>query len=119
MTKRVFLAAILGAIAMFIWSAIAHTVLPLGEAGIRQINNEQALLSAMQATLSEPGFYMFPNMPPGNDQAQYQRKISTGPSGMMVYFPIRDFSFGKSLLVEFLTELLQALIAIYLLSRAR
>jgi len=116
MAKHVLLAGILGTLAMFVWSAIAHMALPLGEAGIRQITNEQPLLGAMQSTLSEHGFYMFPNMPPGNDQAQYQQKIETGPSGMLIYFPKRDFSLGKSLAIEFLTQLVQVLIAVYLLS---
>src|ERR1044072_2821419 len=119
MKKHVLLAGIGGAIAMFLWSAIAHMALPLGEAGISRISNEQTLLDAMQSTLSQPGLYMFPNMPPGNDQAQYQQKIKTGPSGMMVYFPRREFSFGGSLATEFITELVQALIAVYLLSLTR
>ena len=33
MTKRIFLAGLLGGIAMYVWTAIAHMVLPLGEAG--------------------------------------------------------------------------------------
>lgn len=46
--RRIFLAALLGAIAMFIWTSIAHMALPLGEAGIREIHNEAAVLDAMQ-----------------------------------------------------------------------
>jgi len=42
---RVFLAGILGGIAMFVWTSIAHTVLPLGEAGIREIPNEKTVLT--------------------------------------------------------------------------
>ena len=51
--KRIFLAALLGAIAMFIWTSIAHMALPLGEAGIREIPNEAAVLSAMQSSIAE------------------------------------------------------------------
>ena len=116
MNKRVLLAGVLGAVAMFLWSAIAHMALPLGEAGIKQIDKEQALLSAMQSTLSAPGMYMFPNMDHRGDQAANEKKIATGPSGLLIYFPSRDFSFPKSLAIEFVTELLQALIAVYLLS---
>jgi len=116
MNKRVLLAGVFGGIAMFVWSSIAHMVLPLGEAGIRQIDKEEALLVTMQSTLNQPGFYMFPKMPPGNDQAAYQAKIANGPSGMMVYFPRREFAFGKLLGVEFTTELVEALIAAWLLS---
>jgi hypothetical protein len=116
MNKRVILAGVLGGVAMFVWTSIAHMLLPLGEAGIKQIDKEEALLGAMQSTLNAPGFYMFPNMPPGNDQAQYQQKIANGPSGLLIYFPRRDFSFGKLLGFEFITELIEALIATYLLS---
>src|SRR5260370_11204093 len=55
-------------------------------------------------------------MTPGTDMAQYQKKIATGPSGLLIYFPSRDWTFGKSLAIEFMTQLLQALIAVYLLS---
>jgi hypothetical protein len=116
MNKRVLLAGVLGAVAMFIWTFIAHEVLPLGEAGIQQISNEQALLTQMNSTISAHGMYMFPNMPPGGNQAEYEQKIANGPSGMLIYFPKRDFAFGKSLAIEFFTELAQAMIAAYLLS---
>jgi hypothetical protein len=116
MNKRVLLAGVLGAVAMFLWSAVAHMALPLGEAGIKQIPKEEALLSTMQSTLSEPGLYMFPNMAPGGDMAQQEQKMSKGPSGMLMYFPKRDFAFGQLLGVQFVTQLVQALIAVYLLS---
>jgi hypothetical protein len=116
MNKRVFLAGVLGAAAMFIWSAIAHMALPLGEAGVQQIDKEDALLSTLQSTLSSHGLYMFPKMSPGGDQSQNEKKLATGPSGLLVYFPSRDFVFGKSLAIEFVTQLLQTLIAVYLLS---
>ena len=116
MNKRVLLAGVLGAVAMFLWSAVAHMALPLGEAGIRQIPKEEALLSTMQSTLSEPGLYMFPNMAPGGDMAQQEQKIAKGPSGMLMYFPKRDFVFGQLLGVQFVTQLVQAMIAVYLLS---
>jgi hypothetical protein len=116
MNKRVLLAGVLGAVAMFLWTFIAHELLPLGEAGIQQISNEQALLSQMSSTINAHGMYIFPNMPPGGNQADYEQKITSGPSGMLIYFPKRDFSFGKALAIEFGTEFVQALIAAYLLS---
>ncbi len=117
--KRTLLAGVLGALAMYIWTFLAHMLLPLGEAGIKQIDNEQPLLAAMQTSIPGHGLYMFPSMPPGGDQAQYQNKIANGPSGLMVYFPKRDFSFPKLLGIEFGTELLEAMIAVVLLSFTR
>jgi hypothetical protein len=51
MTTRAFLAAILGGIAMFIWSFIAHDLLPLGEMGMREFKNEAAMLDALKTNL--------------------------------------------------------------------
>jgi len=58
---------------------------------------------------------MFPNMT-NMDQAAYYKKIATGPSGMLIYMPKREFSFGNTLVVEFLTELAETLIVVWLLS---
>ena len=118
MNKRTMIAGVLGALAMYIWIFIAHMALPLGEAGIKPIDNEEPLLAAMKSTLSAPGMYMFPKMD-ASDQAANERKMATGPSGMMVYFPSRGFNFGKSLAIEFLTELVAVMIAVYLLTLTR
>ena len=115
MSKRVLIAGVLGALAMYFWVSIAHMALPLGEAGLRQIDNEEPLLAAMKSTLPDHGTYIFPKMNPG-DQAASEKKMATGPSGMLIYFPARDFQFGKSLAIEFLTELLPVMIGMYLLS---
>jgi hypothetical protein len=119
MNRRVLLAGVLGAVAMFLWLMIAHMVLPLGEAGIRQIDNDQALLSTLQATLHTQGLYMFPKMDPAASMEENERKLATGPSGLLIYFPKREFSFGRLLVVEFLIDLLQSLAAAYLLSLTR
>jgi hypothetical protein len=116
MNKRVLIGGILGGDAMYAWTFIAHMFLPLGEAGIRQIDNEQGLLAQMSSTLNEYGMYMFPRMPPDGDQARYQQSVAAGPSGLLIYFPRRNFNFGASLAVEFVVELLQAWIVVFLLS---
>jgi hypothetical protein len=68
MTKRIILAGVLGAVAMFIWTAIAHMVTPLGEAGIGEIPNEEAVLAAMRSSIgAKTGLYMFPGMGLGPD----------------------------------------------------
>jgi len=50
---RILLAGVLGGIAMFVWTSIAHMALPLGEAGIGEIPNESAVLGAIQSSMGE------------------------------------------------------------------
>ena len=127
---RILLAGIFGGIAMFIWTSIAHMALPLGEAGINEIPNESAVLSAMQSSIGDKtGLYIFPGLGVGKNATreekseamkQMQQKIAANPSGILMYHPPgRPFAFGKSLVIEFSTEVLQAILVIWLLVQTR
>src|SRR6266516_1653184 len=119
---RILVAGIAGGIAMFVWTSIAHMALPLGEAGINEIPNESALLSAMQSSIGDnAGLYIFPGLGVGKNATreekseamkQMQQRIAANPSGILMYHPPgRPFAFGKSLAVEFSTEVLQGILA--------
>jgi hypothetical protein len=126
MTTRIILAGVLGGIAMFIWSFIGHDLLPLGKAGLREISNEAAFLDAAKSNLSDDGLYIFPGLGLGPDATGQQKKdamkqamekATSGPSGMILYHPTREFVFGKLLAVEFATELLQSFLVVFLLAQ--
>jgi len=130
MTKRILLAGILGGIAMFLWSSVAHVILPLGHAGIEEIPNEASVLSAMYASLGEKsGMYLFPGMElgahPTREQEHaamqhYGEKLAGNPSGLLIYHPpgAKALTPGQ-LAAEFLTELAEALIVVFLLAQTR
>ena len=127
---KILLAGVLGGIVMFVWTSIAHMALPLGEAGINEIPNESAVLSAMQSSIGDKtGLYIFPGLGVGKNATgeekreamkQMQQRIAANPSGILMYHPPgRPFAFGKSLAVEFSTEVLQAILMIWLLAQTR
>src|SRR5437016_2385349 len=127
---KIFVAGILGGIAMFIWTSIAHLALPLGEAGIREIPNEQSTLAPLQQSIGEKeGLYLFPGLGLGPNPTREQRheamkhvsdKYASNPSGFLVYHPPgRPLTFGKWLAIEFATELVEAIIAVWLLAQTR
>ena len=127
---RILLAGILGGIVMFIWTSIAHMALPLGEAGINEIPNESAVLSAVQSSMGDKtGLYIFPGLGVGKNATreerreamkQMQQRIAANPSGILMYHPPgRPFVFGKALAIEFSTEVLQAILVIWLLAQTR
>jgi hypothetical protein len=125
MAKKL-LAGVLGGIAFFLWSFVAHDVLPLGKAGIKEIPNEQTVLSSMKANMPEEGLYLLPGLglPENATRAQQSaamearmHKVETGPSGLLVYHPALNFSFGRALAVELGTNILQVLLAVILLGQ--
>ena len=130
-TTRIFLAGLLGAMAMFAWTAIAHMATPLGEAGVQNTMKDEELLSALKSNAKDKdGFYMYPSMglPPDATHAQqseamekYPEKLEKNPSGFFIYHPAgsRPMNMGKFLTVEFITELIEALLVVTLLAQTR
>ena len=125
---KILLAGILGAVAMFIWTAIAHMASPLGEAGVTEIPNESTVLSTMQSNIADQtGLYIFPGMAVGKNATRQEKneamkhmgeKMATNPSGILMYHaPGRPFTFGKWLGIEFGTELLEAILVVFLLAQ--
>jgi hypothetical protein len=130
MTKRVLLAGLLGGIAMFIWSSVAHMALPLGEAGVKEIPSEPAVLQAMVGSIGQvSGFYFFPGTGLKPDATkeekqaatqQYDQKLAMFPSGILIYHPPgTPFVMPQKLATEFATELIESLLVVILLVQTR
>jgi len=123
MTMRVLIAGILGGIAMYIWSTIAHVALPLGQVGFSQMPNEAAVLSAAQASNgAKDGLYFFPWVDPKDPQMMQKMNaaLKTNPSGLLLYHPpghgMSDMA--GPMIAEFIKEVAQALVAALLVSLA-
>src|SRR5205823_13300618 len=127
---KILLAGVLGGIVMFIWTSVAHMFLPLGEAGISEIPNGSAVLSAMQSNIGEQtGLYICPGPGVGKNATRQEKseamkhmaeKMATNPSGILMYHgPGRPFTLGKWLGIEFGTELLEAILVVFLLAQTR
>ena len=127
---KILFAGVLGGIVMFVWTSIAHMALPLGEAGVREIPNESAVLSAMQGNMGEQdGLYIFPGPGVGKNATREEKseamkhmgeKMAVNPSGILIYHaPGRPFTLGKWLGIEFGKELLEAILVVFLLAQMR
>jgi hypothetical protein len=129
MNKKTIFGGVLAAVVMFIWSGIAHEVLPIGQMGIKTTANEEAVLAGLKSNLSEPGLYFLPGhelMKPEfkalsrEQQAAvmkaWQEKSTTMPNAIMVYRPVgQEFNWGKFLGLEFLSDVFAGLIFAYAL----
>jgi len=126
--KRILLAGILGGFNLFVWLFVAHELLGLGEVGVKEIPNEAAVLGAMQAAIPDTGFYIFPGFGLGPKltreqqnaaMPEYMKKYEKSGHGVLIYHPPSGpFNFGILLGREFGLNVLQALLAAWLLSCA-
>src|SRR2546421_5008337 len=128
MNIRILLAGIVGGVVMFVWNFVAHDLLPLGEMGVRVMTNEDAITSALQTNLGDNmGFYIFPSggLTPGATREQKEaamkkaeEQMAAGAAGVLIYRPKRIFNFPKRLVIQFATDVAEALLAVFLLAQA-
>lgn len=125
------LAAVLGGLAFFAWSSVAHIFTGLGETGIQEIPNEQAVVSSMKANMPTSGLYAFPGfgLPPTASHSEkmkamqsdaMQAKMKTGPTGIVVFRAggMDGITF-RPMLIELSTNIVQIFLAVLLLGQTR
>jgi hypothetical protein len=109
---RILLAGLAGGIIMFLWSSIAHVATPLGLIGVKALPHEAQTLDALSSTVDAGGLYLFPMAMDGKTSA------ATGAGGFLVYNPHIPLTMTPSnLIIEFLTELAESIIAAWLLAQ--
>lgn len=127
MGKQLVFGSILGAIILFLWSAIAWMIIPWPGEPLRTFSNEDAVVQAIKANAPRSGTYLLPNevkRTPGMSNEQYEKaaqdaadRMSKGP---LVFASVRLEPFGsmvRPLIIGFFTQLIAALLASFLLSQ--
>lgn len=117
---RVIIAAILGGIVMFMWGAVSHMFLGIEASTVKVTPNEAAVVSALKANITEPGFYIMPGLdmrrtPTEEQQAAWMQKYAEGPTAILVYNPtgaaaFTPMQFGVELGSNIFAALLAAII---------
>jgi hypothetical protein len=118
--KRVFLATLLGGIALFVWAAFSHSVLLIG-AGFSPLPEEDKIVSALKSSIKEKGLYFFPGKDfrhsTSEQEATWLEKFRTGPAGMIIYRPLGGEPFSPSkLLIQLLASFVTAGIISFVVS---
>jgi hypothetical protein len=119
MTRRFWIAGLVGGVAMFLWASFAHTNSMLAGAGFQKLPAEPAVLAGLQGNLGKrEGFYAYPYMSPGEMQSPAgARRLKDSPSGLLIYHPPgRPATTPGQLMGDFLLALFEALAATALLS---
>jgi len=124
MIKKLALGTILGAIVLFVWSALAWMIIPWPGEPMRHFTSEDAIVAAIKANAPRSGNYLIPNDPqrlPGMTEEQYQKamkdaedRMNNGPNVFAVV-RLEPMSIGKAMVIGFLTNVIAVLLACILL----
>ena len=116
---RIIIAAIVGGIIVFVWSAAAHIFTPLGRMGMSQLPNETQVVQSLGGVPAS-GMYVFPwlSMKPSSDeQKAWGEKYKAGPNGMIIITKSGgEVMSPRQLGSEFASNVIAALIAAILVS---
>ncbi len=120
---RVLIAGLLGGIVFFIWGAVAHMVLPIGEMGMNVSNNEDAVLTALRENAAGEGVYVVPGLAPDkmSDEAAikaYSEKAKASPYAVVIYQPVGHdgMDMGGNLAKQFISDTLSAMVVAFVLA---
>ena len=120
---RIAVAALFGAIVIFLWQFVSHMVLPIGEMGFRAPQNEQAVLQAAVGSLPASGIYLLPYLAPDKmkDPAAVQAwtaEAQKNPALFVAVSPPNTMGtdMAPELVKQFVTNLLGALLVAFMLA---
>lgn len=124
---RILVAALIGGTLLWVWGAVVHMVLPIGQMGFETAVEQDAALSALQnSARSGEGVYMLPGLAPEQwrDEAAvsaFVERYADSPYALVVYRP--DGNPGLSSMVPNLVRhwiscMLAALIAAWVMALA-
>ncbi|TKR33277.1 hypothetical protein FCE95_02920 [Luteimonas gilva] len=122
---RLLIAAIVGGIVMFVWQAVAHMALPLGEMGMKTASGQETAIAALQASATDGGgVYMLPGMSPeqwADEKARmaFQEQYKSSPYAFVVYKPEGNpalVDMVPNLIKQFVTDFIAAFVAAWVLA---
>jgi len=120
MQQRAILGAVLAGVVVFIWGAISHMFLGVGEASLQTFKDEAAVEQALMSNVSEPGIYTIPGMKSGGNaasEAAAMEKMKTGP---FLFVSVRRTgmpSMAGPMVKQLLIEIVSGLLFAWLLAR--
>ena len=122
---RIALGAILGALVLFVWSALAWMVIPWPGEPLRGFTNEDAVVQTIKANVPRSGNYLLPmevKRPSGMTDEQYRTALQNAENrmiqGPMIFASVRLEPMGsmaRYMVIGLITDVIAVLLACILL----
>ena len=121
---RILIAGIIGGLVMFVWGAVAHMMLPIGEMGMKVPTEQATTIAALGSSTQGTGVYMYPSPPKEDWQDEAKMKAFAEsakgqPYAFVIYQPggnpVNE-SMTPALIKQFGSDTLAAVIVAWVLS---
>ena len=117
--KKMFIAALVGAIIVFAWQAISHMALNnvLHKSMSHTPPNGEQVLAAMQG--AETGMYMYPGEVKGESWDDAVKRMQGKPGVFIMYDKSMNMNMGMPMVIGFILDFLGVWIVVSMLGYAR
>lgn len=95
--KQTLIGGLVGGVILFLWGFLAWSVLMIHKDTLKNIPNEDIVMSALGGVIHEKGVYVFPGFPQENAStteeekaaamSSWEQKYRRGPTGQVIYDP--------------------------------
>jgi hypothetical protein len=120
LSVRIVLAGIVGGILVFFMGFVEHELLGWSARTFSPIVKDDGFREQLKAHNLPPAMYAFPPMPKDKsspaEMDSFIKKWTEGPSGFLIVAPPGDMNMGKMLGLEFLSNVIAAWIAAWIVS---
>ena len=116
---RILVAGLVGGILVFFMGFVEHELLGWGARTFSDIEKDDEFRENLKGHRLEPAIYAFPKMPKDRSPAEmdrFMKNLAAGPSGFVIVAPSGDMNMPKMLGLEFLSNVIAALIAAWIVS---
>ncbi len=121
---RTVIAALIGGVIFFVWGALSHMVLQIGDVGVHYATPPAGVMTALKEQNAASGIHVMPSLPREKMQdsaamAAFAQNEAKGPYAFVVYAPGGNPSLqnmGPVLGHQWLTDTLCALILAFVLA---
>jgi hypothetical protein len=116
---RILVAGIVGGILVFFMGFVEHELLGWSARTFSNIPKDTEFRQEVATHKLEPGMYAFPRMPKDKTPAEmdrFMKEWQPGPGGFLIVAPAGDMNMGKMLGLEFLSNVVAAWIAAWIVS---
>ncbi|HEY9659169.1 MAG TPA: hypothetical protein V6C65_12000, partial [Allocoleopsis sp.] len=115
--KKWLIGSIVGAILVFAWQALSHTMLPIHANDYKYSSSQNEVLSALSAGLKEEGAYLLPSAPTMKEQMEVMKNNKGKPWAMVMYHTSLDTDMVTPMIRGFLVDLFLVISLMYVLTR--
>jgi len=124
MWLRIVLAGVVGGVVIFLVSFVTHGMFQLQSRTLLNIPDSSSFTENLKERALKPGFYIYPDMPTGQDRydtekmAEASKRFESGPTGLLLVARGGNDPMLEMLGKEFVTNLLSALLAAWIVGLA-